>query len=1081
MKASLWKSLWTALLLAMTAVMAHADTGYAYALIPNGASPLVAGSFSLNPNAPPTATRNGAGFYTVTFAGFPGSSSQAMMAASFSSSTYCNVTPSAEGAATEVFCYGSGGVAADSGFTVLALSGINDKGIGFAFANQPKEASYSPVASASYNPSGAPIVITRSATGTYQIVFDNLSDGAGGTVQVNAVSSNAICNSAGWTSSSSSSQTFTANVNCFDPTGAPFDSQFLIAVVPGGATPTGLAYALVDSPSSASYTLDSSASYNPTGRTVSFARSSTGAYQMTFAGLNAAQLTAGGDVRVTANNSQARCIAAKWTPDAGSSWSVVVTCSDLSGNPVDSQFEVLVLPAIGYAYAVFQSPAATEANSWVNPGGPQVTSVRNAAGSYTVTFPNSGIDTGWGVMAQSIGTDGNWCKVSTWAKGVVNADCFDSTGGLIDEPFLVWAVSNTNQQGISFALASQPTMANYNLASTYSFNAPGTISVTRTGTGAYSVTFAGLNGPGGAFQVSAVGGGAIFCASTSFAATGLSVVVECFDQTGAPVDAEFEVAVVPTESTPLDVAYTSAPPISSVFFYNPAGPIAETAQTSSIEWTFKGLAPQVLNGGLAVVTSTTMNPCETVSWPGSSPPDFSVDVTCPANHIMGKGYDILVFAPIVGLPDVVSPSKTSSPQTAVATTAFATSLTAVVTDDFNDPISGIPLTFTAPATGASGTFPGGVLTVTVTTDSNGNATAPAFTANSTSGAYTVLASFQGASKPASFTLTNALPTSVTLQTSPPGLMVSLDSGGFVPAPLTVDLVPGFTHTIATQSPQTAPGAMYVWQSWSDSQAITHTITVPSSNITYTATFQAQYQLTISASPTTGGGVTPSTGSFYNSGTNVSISATPNPGFTFAGWSGPAANPPSASTTVAVNAPTTVTAIFTSGPASNPTITSVSNAEGASNTIAPNTWVAVKGAGLAPVGDSRIWLASDFVSNALPTALDGVSVTVNGKPAFVYYISPAQINILTPPDAMPANPLVVVTNNGVASAGFTAQALPISPSFFVFNGGPYVIALHLNGNPDWSHELIPGLLDSRVAWRNCGHFRERIRPNFYAGD
>jgi uncharacterized protein (TIGR03437 family) len=35
--------------------------------------------------------------------------------------------------------------------------------------------------------------------------------------------------------------------------------------------------------------------------------------------------------------------------------------------------------------------------------------------------------------------------------------------------------------------------------------------------------------------------------------------------------------------------------------------------------------------------------------------------------------------------------------------------------------------------------------------------------------------------------------------------------------------------------------------------------------------------------------------------------------------------------------------------------------------------------------------------------------------------------------------VVVTNNGTASPAFTAQAQPTSPSFFVFNGGPYVVA------------------------------------------
>jgi len=129
----------------------------------------------------------------------------------------------------------------------------------------------------------------------------------------------------------------------------------------------------------------------------------------------------------------------------------------------------------------------------------------------------------------------------------------------------------------------------------------------------------------------------------------------------------------------------------------------------------------------------------------------------------------------------------------------------------------------------------------------------------------------------------------------------------------------------------------------------------------------------------------------------------------------------------------------------PVITLVANAEGESPTIAPNTWVEIKGSNLAPAGDSRIWQGSDFVNGQMPAALDGVSVTVNGKSAFVYYISPTQVNILTPPDAMTGSVQVVVTNNGTASAAYTAQAQALSPSFFVFNGGPYVAATHADGS------------------------------------
>jgi uncharacterized protein (TIGR03437 family) len=125
----------------------------------------------------------------------------------------------------------------------------------------------------------------------------------------------------------------------------------------------------------------------------------------------------------------------------------------------------------------------------------------------------------------------------------------------------------------------------------------------------------------------------------------------------------------------------------------------------------------------------------------------------------------------------------------------------------------------------------------------------------------------------------------------------------------------------------------------------------------------------------------------------------------------------------------------------PAISLVANAEGENPVIAPNTWVEVKGTRLANAGDTRIWQGSDFKNNQLPVSLDGVSVTVNGKPAYIYYISPTQVNILTPTDAMPGTVTVQVTNNGQTSAAFTVKAQTSSPSFFSINGGPYVVAQH----------------------------------------
>ena len=143
----------------------------------------------------------------------------------------------------------------------------------------------------------------------------------------------------------------------------------------------------------------------------------------------------------------------------------------------------------------------------------------------------------------------------------------------------------------------------------------------------------------------------------------------------------------------------------------------------------------------------------------------------------------------------------------------------------------------------------------------------------------------------------------------------------------------------------------------------------------------------------------------------------------------------------------------------PLIALVANAFGEATLIAPNTWVEIKGLNLGPAGDSRIWGDSDFANNQLPQQLDGVSVMVNGKAAYVYYISPTQINILTPPDAMSGPVQIQLVNNGVASNLFVVQAAAQSLSFFDFvssAGLLYVYGRHADGGIIGPASLYPGL-------------------------
>jgi uncharacterized protein (TIGR03437 family) len=84
------------------------------------------------------------------------------------------------------------------------------------------------------------------------------------------------------------------------------------------------------------------------------------------------------------------------------------------------------------------------------------------------------------------------------------------------------------------------------------------------------------------------------------------------------------------------------------------------------------------------------------------------------------------------------------------------------------------------------------------------------------------------------------------------------------------------------------------------------------------------------------------------------------------------------------------------------------------------------------------------------------VKVNGQNAYVYYISPTQINVLTPPNAMLGSVQVTATSGGMTSAPFSVQAGPVMPSLFVFNGGPYVAAEHTDFSFVGPTSLYPGL-------------------------
>ncbi|MGH9495102.1 MAG: beta strand repeat-containing protein [Candidatus Sulfotelmatobacter sp.] len=105
-------------------------------------------------------------------------------------------------------------------------------------------------------------------------------------------------------------------------------------------------------------------------------------------------------------------------------------------------------------------------------------------------------------------------------------------------------------------------------------------------------------------------------------------------------------------------------------------------------------------------------------------------------------------------PPVTAIAATSgSGQTASVSAGFGSPLVATVTQG-GTALSGASVTFSAPSSGASGTFSNSTETETDATDANGVATSSTFTANATGGTYNVTATVSGAASPASFSLTN---------------------------------------------------------------------------------------------------------------------------------------------------------------------------------------------------------------------------------------------------------------------------------------------------------------------------------------
>ncbi|HWR54742.1 MAG TPA: serine hydrolase, partial [Bryobacteraceae bacterium] len=120
----------------------------------------------------------------------------------------------------------------------------------------------------------------------------------------------------------------------------------------------------------------------------------------------------------------------------------------------------------------------------------------------------------------------------------------------------------------------------------------------------------------------------------------------------------------------------------------------------------------------------------------------------------------------------------------------------------------------------------------------------------------------------------------------------------------------------------------------------------------------------------------------------------------------------------------VPAVFSGPPAVNSG--GVVNAAGGRTVAAPDSFVSIYGTNLAPVPVS--WDSVILDGATLPVELGAVSVKVSGKPAWLSYSGPDQVNIVVPPDVQPGTADVEITHPG-GTFKTTVTVAPVSPGLF----------------------------------------------------
>jgi len=503
-------------------------------------------------------------------------------------------------------------------------------------------------------------------------------------------------------------------------------------------------------------------------------------------------------ITATAGNSQSATVNTAFTT------ALQATVKDSFANLVSGATVTFAAPASG-ASGTFASAGTATTNASGVATAPAFTA-NTTAGAYTVTATAGAASASFSLtnnagsasVITATAGDGQSATVNTAFTTALQATVKDSFNNPISGATVTFAAPASGASGV-FASAGTATTNSSGMATAPAFTAnttSGAYTVTATA-GAFSATFSMTNNAGAASAITATAGSGQSATVNTVFVTALQATVK--DSFGNPVSG---------------ATVTFAAPASG-----PSGSFASpgTATTNS-----SGVATAP-----ALTANTTAGSYTATATAGSASASFSL------TNRPGSAANIT--------------AAVGGGQSATVSTAFATALQAIVKDSFGNPVSGVLVTFTGPASEPRAMFSAGN---SVTTNAGGVA-AVAVTAGTQAGTYTVTAGTAGVAGTATFSLTNnaapaASAPSISIasgnnQRGRPGahltvgVSVNNDHGSVAGAPVTFSVIQGdatVSPTAVTTSSGTAladvtlgtrTGPVTVQASLSDGSSVTFSL------------------------------------------------------------------------------------------------------------------------------------------------------------------------------------------------------------------------------------------------------------------